>query len=214
MVIITAVKNADGTASGQVEWDHAGFMTSRPGPDYPPDTGGMPGAVRDAEGDDVRIGRYPVVQVEGSGELQSMLEITAPGIRHYYEESGEACTAWMLHPDGSWARAAAPRWKDLPIVHQAGPRRLWDILDDLREYWLARGFFRLHGARVLITPDGAVHLSRGPWKATIGRDGNQARSPRNAADFTRRVRLSRRSVVAPIMMASHPARTSSTVPSH
>jgi protein-L-isoaspartate O-methyltransferase len=30
MIIITAVKNSDGTASGQVEWDQAGFMTSRP----------------------------------------------------------------------------------------------------------------------------------------------------------------------------------------
>jgi protein-L-isoaspartate O-methyltransferase len=174
MIIITAVKNSDGTASGQVEWDQAGFMTSRPGPDCPPVPEAMP-AVLDGEGEGVRTGRYPVVRVEGSGELQSMLEITAPGIRHRYQESGQACTAWMTHPDGSWARATAPGWRDLPVVYQGGPRRLWDIFDDLREYWLTRGYFRLRGARADITPDGTIHLSSGPWKATISGDPSQPR---------------------------------------
>lgn len=174
MVIITAVKNSDGTASGQVEWDQAGFMTSRPGPHCPPAREDMPAALN-GEGEDVRAGRYPVVRVEGSGELQSMLEITAPGICHRYQESGQVCTAWMTHPDGSWAKATALGWRDLPVVHQGGPRRLWDILDDLREYWLTRGYFRLRGARVTITPDGTIHLSSGPWKATIS--GNFAQQP-------------------------------------
>jgi protein-L-isoaspartate O-methyltransferase len=168
MIIITAVKNDDGTASGQVEWDQAGFMTSRTdGPGRPGADRNVPAAIRDAEGELVRAGRYPVMRVDGSGELQSMLEITAPGICHYYRESGQACTAWMTHPDGSWARATAPSWEDLPVVHQSGPRRLWDILDDLRAYWLTRGYFRLRGARVRIAPDGTVHLSNGPWKSTI-----------------------------------------------
>jgi protein-L-isoaspartate O-methyltransferase len=176
MIIITAVKISDGTASGQVEWDQAGFMTSRPGPACPPAAQDMPGAVRVGEGEDVRTGRYPLVRVEGSGELQSMLEITAPGIRHYYEESGQACTAWMTHPDGSWARAEAPSWRDLPVVHQSGPQRLWDILDELREYWLTRGYFRLRGAHVRIAPDGTIHLSNGPWKATISVDHSKPRT--------------------------------------
>ncbi len=181
MIIITAVKDSDGTASGQVEWDQAGFMTSRPGPDCPSAPGDMPAAALDGEGEDVRTGRYPVVRVEGSGELQSMLEITAPGIRHRYQESGQACTAWMTHPDGSWARATAPGWRDLPVVHQGGPRRLWDILDDLREYWLTRGYFRLRGARVRVMPDGTVHLSSGPWKAAIsGEHSQQSTRPATA----------------------------------
>lgn len=170
MIIITAVKNGDGTASGQVELDQAGFMTSRAGPASraAPDLSGMPSAARDAEGEDVRVGRYPVVRVEGSGELQSMLEITAPGIRHHYEESGAVCTAWMTHPDGSWARAVAPGWRDPPVVHQSGPRRLWDILDELREYWLAHGYLQLSGARAFIQDNGVIQLSRGRWHATIG----------------------------------------------
>jgi hypothetical protein len=73
----------------------------------------------------------------------------------------------MAHADGSWARATA-RGTDSPIVHQAGPRRLWDILDEVRGYWLSQGEFPLYGARVTIPPDGsAIHLQRGQWQATI-----------------------------------------------
>jgi protein-L-isoaspartate O-methyltransferase len=174
MIVITAVKHDDGTASGQVEWDQAGFMASRPGIVGPPAGQEVP-AIWDAEGEDVRAGRYPIVRVEGTGELQSMLELTVPGVRHHYQESGESCTAWMTHPDGSWARATSRSWRDLPVVHQSGPQRLWDTLDDLRTYWLTRGYFRLRGADVLITPDGAIHFSSGPWQATIrcGHDEGQ-----------------------------------------
>ncbi|HUY47417.1 MAG TPA: hypothetical protein VMV92_17085 [Streptosporangiaceae bacterium] len=53
-------------------------------------------------------------------------------------------------------------------MHQAGPRRLWDILDEVRGYWLTHGEFPLYGARVTIPPDGsAIHLQRGRWQATI-----------------------------------------------
>jgi hypothetical protein len=34
---------------------------------------------------------------------------------------------------------------------RAAPRRLRDILDDLRGYWLERGYFQLYGADVSIT---------------------------------------------------------------
>jgi hypothetical protein len=74
----------------------------------------------------------------------------------------------MTHPDGSWARAVAPGWRDLPVVHQSGPRRLWDILDDLREYWLTHGYLQLSGARAFIQDNGVIRLSRGRWHATIG----------------------------------------------
>jgi hypothetical protein len=53
-------------------------------------------------------------------------------------------------------------------VHQAGPRRLWDILDEVRDYWLSHGEFPLYGAQVTIPPEGdVINLKRGRWQATI-----------------------------------------------
>jgi hypothetical protein len=168
MIIITATKNDDGWATGRVEWDRAGFMAARSGPDYPPGDDDLFTAIEHADGDHIGPGRYPVVQVSESWELRSMLEVTAPGISHYYHEDGDGTrTAWMVHPDGSWARATAAGAQP-PVVRQGGPRRLWDMLDDLREDWLRHGYFQLHGARVFIPPGGGkIHLARGQWQATI-----------------------------------------------
>lgn len=167
-LIVTANKDADGWAAGRVEWDRAGFMTTRSGPDYPAGPDDLYASVRDLTGDHVTRGRYPVVQVEEAWELHSMLEVTAPGIVHYYEESDDGRrTAWMLHADGSWARASA-HGIGTPVVHQAGPRRLWDIFDDVRDHWLQHGQFPLYGAQVFIPPDGnKIHLTRGDWQTTI-----------------------------------------------
>jgi len=166
-LIVTADKTSDGGAAGRIECDRAGFMGTRSGQDYPPGPLAEFAAVRDAEGEDVRIGRYPVVNVGGAGELCSMLSITAPGIQHHFEETpGGQRTAWMLHPDGSWARATSADG-DSPAVSQSGPRRLWDILDEIRYAWLRDGSLPVHGAGVTITPDGTIQLRNGPWQATI-----------------------------------------------
>jgi hypothetical protein len=76
----------------------------------------------------------------------------------------------MLHEDGSWARAAAID-DDPPVVHQTGPRRLWDVLDGLRRDWLRDGSLPAYGARVAIDPDGTIQFRRGRWYATIPATG-------------------------------------------
>lgn len=166
-LIVTADKQPDGSATGRTEWDRAGFMATRNAPDYPP---GLPehfAAIRDDEGEQVGPGRYPVVKVTEAWDLYSTLGVSTPGIQHHYEESGAGQrTAWMLHPDGSWARATAAG-DDPPTVHQSGPRRLWDILDDTRHAWLRDGSLPAYGAKVTITPDGSIHLKRGRWQAEI-----------------------------------------------
>jgi hypothetical protein len=72
----------------------------------------------------------------------------------------------MIHPDGSWARAAAVG-DQAPVIHQAGPRCLWDILDALRSDWLRDGSLPAYGAKVAISPDGSLHFRRGNWQASI-----------------------------------------------
>ncbi len=167
-LLITADKTADGGAQGRVEWDRAGFMATRTGPDYPPGLDEFLAAIEHADGDQILNGRYPILPLEECWELRSMLEITASGIAHRYQEDGDGTrTAWMAHADGSWARATA-RGTDSPLVHQAGPRRLWDILDEVRDYWLSYGEFPLYGAQVTIPSEGdVINLKRGRWQATI-----------------------------------------------
>ena len=166
--ILTATKQDDGWVEGCIEWDRAGFMATRTGADYPPDLDERFAAIEHADGDDVTTGRYPVIEVNEAWEVASMLEVTAPGIEHYYIEGDDgARTAWMVHADGSWARAAG-RYGEPPTVHQAGPRRLWDILDELRDYWASNGYFQLYGAQVFIPPSGGmIHLRRGSWETSI-----------------------------------------------
>ena len=166
-LIVTANKTDDGGAEGRIEWDRAMFMPTRSVGDYPAGARGLFDAVWDAEGEEVTQGRHPVLNVTYNWSLPSMLEVLVPGIEHHYEQGDEGWhTARMVHPDGSWARATAEGGEP-PVVHQGGPRRLWDVLDEVRAYWLQHGELPLHGAQVRVTPDGTIRLRRGHWKATI-----------------------------------------------
>lgn len=166
-LIVTADKTPDGGAAGRIEWDRAGFMAARSGPDYPPGLLDKCPAARDGEGEQVSTGRYPVVSTGHAWELYSMLGVTVPGVQDHYQETGDGQrTAWLLHPDGSWARATGSA-DGPPVVHQSGPRRLWDIVDDIRHAWLRDGKLPAYGASVTVTPDGSVHLTRGRWQASI-----------------------------------------------
>jgi len=170
-LLVTADKTPDGGAVGRVEWYRAGFMAARSRPDYPSSLLEQTPAARDGDGEQVSAGRYPVVSIGNAWELLSMLGVTVPGIEHHYHESDDGQrTVWLLHPDGSWARATGTA-DGRPVVHQSGPRRLWDIVDDIRHAWLRDGRLPAYGANVTITPDGSVHLKRGSWQAAIPADG-------------------------------------------
>ena len=98
-----------------------------------------------------------------------MITVLVPGVEHYYREEDGRRTAWMLHPDGSWARASA-EGSDPPVVHQSGARRLWDLLDEVREMWLREGSLPVYGASATISPNGSIHLRRGKWCATLSQE--------------------------------------------
>jgi protein-L-isoaspartate O-methyltransferase len=167
-IVITAAKTPDGGATGQVEHDSTWFMAARHGTDYPPRPDDMPEAIRSAPGEHVSHGRYPVPLVTSESDLDPMLAVTAPGITHHYDYDPQTDiqTAWMRHADGSWARATG-KIGERPVVHQAGPRHLWDILDDIRHRWILDGTLPVRGADVEVDPDGTCHLSKGKWNATI-----------------------------------------------
>lgn len=170
-LIVTGWKHANGEVVGRVEDDMAGFMVTRSGDDYPPERAELFAAARSAEGADVSTGRYPVVDVANAWELRSMLELTAPGVEVVYEELDDRTrTAYLVHPDGSWARASA-EWAAQSEVHQSGPQKLWTALERIRNRLNVEGSLPLRGARVRISPDGVCHFSRGGWSASLGHDG-------------------------------------------
>lgn len=141
-------------------------MGARRGPDYPPRLMAQFPHVRDQGGDDVAVGRYPVLNVGDAWEVKTRLVLALPGVEEHFEEQGEQRTAWLLHPDGSWARAEG-RGTEPPTVHQAGPRRLWDELERIRHQLNTEGYLGLYGCRVRIEPDGRCRISRGDWEAVI-----------------------------------------------
>ena len=160
-----AVPEHGAVAMGETARDWAMFMGTQQ-QDWQRDSG-LIAAVCDAEGEHVSRSPFPVPDVAESFELRSMLELSAPGVAHQYQEHGMVRTAWMAHPDGSWARAT--QQADEPaVVHQGGPRRLWDVLDGLRYEWAREGRFPLYGARVWIKSDGVCWLARVSWHARIG----------------------------------------------
>ncbi|MET9830703.1 methyltransferase type 11 [Streptomyces sp. NPDC006385] len=166
-LIVTGWKHANGEVVGRVERDMAGFMLTRSGDDYPPGLAELFALAREAEGEQKSTGRYPVVDVANAWELRSMLEVTTPGVEPGYESHGRTRTAYLVHPDGSWARATA-EWTDPPEVHQSGPQRLWEALERIRNRLNTEGALPLLGAHIRITPDGVCHLSRGRWRASMG----------------------------------------------
>ncbi|MEV8547949.1 protein-L-isoaspartate(D-aspartate) O-methyltransferase [Streptomyces sp. NPDC051572] len=166
-LIVTADKTGDGGATGRIAPDPAGFMRTRHGDDYDRHTDELWEKVRQADGESITTSRYPLLYVPDSWEVMSMLELTVPGIDHRSVTDGDTRTVWMLHPDGSWARASAAGFLDAPTVHQGGPRRLWDDLERIRHRLNREGGLPLYGARVRIEPDGTLTLARGSWTARV-----------------------------------------------
>jgi protein-L-isoaspartate O-methyltransferase len=100
-LIVTATKTPDGGAAGRTEWERAGFMHARTGPDYTPDLlRAIPGAL-DGDAGDVTTGRYPVIDIDRVWELYSMLGVTVPGVERHFESGpdGNAPHAWPTRTD-------------------------------------------------------------------------------------------------------------------
>ena len=172
---LTADRTPDGGAAGRTESDRGAFMPAETDADAPAIQPGLLATVLEADGVHVTTGRYPVVNVARAWDLYSALGIIAPDIQHGFAESADGRrTAWMVHADGSWARATGAG-DDTPTVHQGGPRRLWDILEGIRLDWLRDGSLPVHGADVTITPDGTIRLQHGHWHATLSSASNNSR---------------------------------------
>ncbi|WP_285777896.1 methyltransferase domain-containing protein [Microtetraspora sp. NBRC 13810] len=166
-LLIVADKVEDGTAVGRVAWEPVTFMAARTGDGYPPRLRQRLVETWELDGESCGTGRYPVVDIGRARHLATMLELTIPGVEtHFIVGRDGEHVARLVHPDGSWARASgAP--DALPVVHQGGPHRLWDLVDDARHRAAMDGTLPVRGAAVHIHTDGRISLMNGTWHAEI-----------------------------------------------
>lgn len=165
-LLITAGMGEDGIARGTVQPDPATFMETRRDADYPPKLDHVFTAARVREGDDVRSPAGPVPDLWQDWSLRHLFELDTPGVetRAAAYDDGRR-VVWLLAADGSWARAeSGPR----PLIHQAGPRRLWNALDRVTRTWDSHGRFPLHALRVELTAaGGTLHAPGDGWSLTL-----------------------------------------------
>ncbi|MFE2292742.1 methyltransferase domain-containing protein [Streptomyces sp. NPDC059452] len=157
-LLITADMGTDGIARGTVQPDPATFMETRQEADYPAKLNDVFVRARVREGEDVRPPDGPVPDLWQEWPLRWLFELDTPGVETRaatYPDDGRR-VVWLLAADGSWARAEDGT---SPLVHQGGPRRLWDDLERVRRIWEERNRFSLHSMRAELSPKGSYLLS-------------------------------------------------------
>lgn len=165
-LLITATMGADGVARGTVQPDPATFMATRRQADYPPKLHDVFVSARVREGDDVRPPHGPIPDLWQDWALRYLVELDTPGVetRAATDDDGRRLL-WLLAADGSWARAEDG---SRPLVHQGGPRRLWDALDRVSRKWEERDRFPLHTMRAELSAEGStLHAPGDAWSFTI-----------------------------------------------
>jgi protein-L-isoaspartate O-methyltransferase len=165
-LLIMATKGADGIVRGTVQPDPATFMESRRTADYPPKLNDVFVSARVREGDDVRPPYGPIPDLWQDWPLRYLFELDTPGVetRAATYDDGHR-VVWLLAADESWARAEdGPH----PLIHQGGPRRLWDALDRVTRKWEEHDRFPLHALRAELSPEESIlHAPGDTWSFTI-----------------------------------------------
>ncbi|NYE40741.1 SAM-dependent methyltransferase [Streptomyces fulvorobeus] len=153
-LLITADMGADGIARGAVQPDPATFMETRRQADYPAKLTTVFVSARVREGEDVRPPDGPIPDLWQEWPLRWLYELDTPGVETRAASHGDGRRlVWLLARDGSWARAETG---DRPLIHQGGPRRLWDDLERVRRKWEESGSFPLHTLRAELSAGGSL----------------------------------------------------------
>ncbi|MVO84253.1 methyltransferase domain-containing protein [Streptomyces sp. p1417] len=166
-LLITADMGSDGIARGAVQPDPATFMETRQEADYPGKLDDVFVSARTREGEDVRSPHGPIPDLWQEWPLRWLYELDTPGVETRaatFPDDGPR-VVWLLAADGAWARAEdGPR----PLIHQGGPRRLWDDLERVRRTWEEKNRFALHTLRAELSAEGS-HLQApdGTWRLSI-----------------------------------------------
>ncbi|MDI3422961.1 methyltransferase domain-containing protein [Streptomyces luteolus] len=149
---VRLVVGEDGTAAGQFLRTRSYFMGVRAAGEtgaapYPGDPGTP----------DERPTRLAPTALARSDSFPFLLSLALPGAATSTDlddtDRITGCRIWT--PDGSWARASTR------TVRQAGPQRLWDVVEDAYDWWLCNGRPARERFGVTVTRAGtAVWLGR------------------------------------------------------
>ncbi|MDI3407948.1 methyltransferase domain-containing protein [Streptomyces cavernicola] len=165
-LLIVAGMGEGGIARGTVQPDPATFMEARRGADYPPRLNALFAEARESHGEHTQTSRGPLPDLWRDWPLRWLYELDTPGVetRAATLRDGRR-VLWLLGRDGSWARAEEARAGAGGVIHQSGPRRLYDGLERVRRLWAERGRFPLHSMTVELGPEsgGTLTSPDGTW---------------------------------------------------
>ncbi|MFI5763926.1 protein-L-isoaspartate O-methyltransferase [Streptomyces sp. NPDC051563] len=93
-------------------------------------------------------------------DAEFAIALTVPRVAHtVYREDGGTRAAWFYSlTDRSWASVRWPDECGPGVVHQNGPRRLWDAVEAALDWWGTQGRPGLTRFGLTITPEAAT-----PW---------------------------------------------------
>ncbi|MFJ2607748.1 methyltransferase domain-containing protein [Streptomyces sp. NPDC087425] len=159
-LLITADMGADGVARGSVQPDPATFMEVRQQADYPAKLNDVFEAARVYDGEDVSVLDGAIPDLWEDWPLRWLYELETPGIevRAASYPDDRRRVLWLLGEDGAWARAEGGT---TAVVHQSGPRRLWDGLERVLRRWEQNGRFPLHSMRAELSAEGSRLMTPG-----------------------------------------------------
>jgi hypothetical protein len=106
-----------------------------------------------------------------------MLGITMPAADHYPGKRRRAPHRLAGPP----RQVPGPRHRPggrTPVMHQPGPRRLWDAADDIRHAWLGDGSLPARGATVTTTAECASAWTAGTGTSRSPQPANPPAGPR------------------------------------
>jgi protein-L-isoaspartate O-methyltransferase len=164
-LLVAADMHPDGLARGTVLPNPASFMEARRETDYPPRRDSVFAQARDADGDMISRPRIPIPDLWQEWTLRYLYELDTPEIEiRAMTLSDDRRVLWLLAADGSWARAEDG---PAPVVHQSGPRRLWDALEAVSGRWEEAGRFPLHALTAELAPGGGMLTAPKGWRLPL-----------------------------------------------
>lgn len=148
----------DGTATGPFLSGYASFMALRHDPAAPFDHASTPVADEPAVDSTSTVDPASLRDNDAWGFF-AQLHLPGVRVRKATADDGDTGTR-LIAPDGSWALAWNTPEDGRFLVTQAGPTRLWDIVEQARQRWAELGQPSWEDFRITITPHRQhIHLA-------------------------------------------------------
>lgn len=132
-LVVRLTVDDHGCAHGRLTADDAYFMPARTEEPAPVDE--LLRAAAAGPDGRTRTARLPGVVPDPAPGWVALAALRYPDIIRVTLHRNDGTVQWLLHPDGSWA------YRDTTTdqVEQAGPRSLWDLIEDTHDRWVALG---------------------------------------------------------------------------